>query len=388
MRQAGEAVGVGDARARQRPLVGRDQILGRALQVADEHGRDPVRPRRDADWSGAKVDAVRIGDVHPPVDVEEGGAFAVDRDLDSLRLLGRVQRPAAAAEQLSGGLVVERDPEPVVRVGGKGVDDGEPAPRAVGRPVDLLSLRDPPRDPVGRLPGGGRRVAHREPADLGRGPEIAVHQGGGEQLHVGDVVEPGALGVGGQVVARANFQAQKVADRPLVLGAVEALEAAPAGERPLGRGAVDEGFQGFGERLQGGLVGAGGSRRRHQAGAHLADDLLRQGTVVAGAGHLEVVQREVPVARPVVVAAAAGLVDHRLRRVRGGRRGRGSRHARRRNRPERETDRDSRNGGRGGVHHGPITLFLRCDDRRSRVPWVAGPGTSSGRLRFPAGQSA
>ena len=252
--------------------------------------------------------------------------------------------------------MVERDPEPVVGVGGEGVDDGEPAPRAVGRPDDLLPLRDPPRDPVGRLPGGGRRVAHREPADPGRGPEVAVHQGGGEQLHVGDVVETRAFGVEGQVVARADVEVEQIADRALVLGAVEALEAAASRERPLGREAVDERLQGLRERLQGGLVGAGGPGRGHQARPHLPDDLLGQRAFASGAGDLEAVQRQVPVARPVVVAAPAGLVHHRLG---GFRTGRAGLCRRTRDGPEGEADCDPGEGGRCGVHHGPITLAPR-----------------------------
>ena len=353
VRQAREAVGVGHARARQRPLVGRDEILGGALQVTDEHGRDPVRPRRHPDRIGAEIDAVRVRDVHPPVDVEEGDALAVDGDLDLLRMVDRVQRPAAAAEQLSGRLVVERDAEPVVGVGGERVHYGDAAPRAVGGALDLLALRDPPRDLVGRLAGAGRRVAHGEPADLRRGLEIAVHQGGGEQLRVGDVVEPRALGVERQVVARLDVESEQVADGPLVLGAVEALEAAARRERLSGRGVVDQGLQGAGERLELGLAGAGGPRGGHQARPDLADDLLGQRTVGGGVRDLEAVQRQVAVARPVVVAAAAGQVDDGLGRVDLGRPGLGGRVC---DRPEREADGDSVKAGRLGVHHRRITL--------------------------------
>ena len=58
MRQRREPVRVGDAGARDRPVVRRHQVLRRPLEGADEGGRDPVRPRLDEDGIGPEVHAV------------------------------------------------------------------------------------------------------------------------------------------------------------------------------------------------------------------------------------------------------------------------------------------------------------------------------------------
>ena len=121
VRQRREAVGVGDAGAGERPLERRDQILHRPFEAADERGRHAVRPGGDRDRLGAQVHAVRIGGVHPAIDVEQRDARAVDRDLDLLGRLGGVQRRAAVAVQRAGRLVVEGHAEAVLAVGREGV---------------------------------------------------------------------------------------------------------------------------------------------------------------------------------------------------------------------------------------------------------------------------
>ena len=128
--------------------------------------------RGDGHRLGAQVHAVRVGAVHPPVDIEQRRARAVNRDLDLFWRLGGMQRGAAVAIQRAGRLVVERHAEAVLAVGWKRVRHREPAAGAMGRALDVLALRGPARDRVGRLARRRRAVAHREAADLGGSRQI------------------------------------------------------------------------------------------------------------------------------------------------------------------------------------------------------------------------
>ena len=85
MRQTREAVRIGDAGARERPLVGRDQVLSRSVEPTHEDGRHAMRSGTDPDRVGPEIDAVGVRDVHPAVNVEQRRAPAIHRDLDLLR---------------------------------------------------------------------------------------------------------------------------------------------------------------------------------------------------------------------------------------------------------------------------------------------------------------
>ena len=315
MRQAREAVRVGDAGARQRPVVRRDHVLDRTVELRDEDGRHPVGTGGDVDRIGPEVDAVRIGDVHPAVEVEERRLLAVDRDLDLFPPIRRVQGGTAAAEKLAGRLVVERDAEAILAVGREGVRHRDAAARAVRGALDLIALRHPARHLVDGLDRAGRGVARREPADLAGRAEIAVHQRRRQHLNIGDVVEVGALGVERQIVARVDVETQQVTNRPRVLGAVQTLKAAAARIGIGGGRRVQARLELRGEACQSRFLWPPDAGRRHQAGPQLADHALGHLGLLDGHGDLERRERQVPGAEPVVVATPAGAVDDGLRRL-------------------------------------------------------------------------
>ncbi len=312
MRQGGEAVGIGDARAGNRPLERRDEILHRAFEPPHEGGRHPVRPSGDGNRLGAQVDAVGVGAVHPPVDVEQRHARAVDRQLHLLGRLGGVQRGAAVAVERARGLVIERHAEAVLAVGRKGVHHREAAAGAVGRALDLFTLRGQPRHRVAGLARGGGAVTHRQPADLGRRGEIRLHRRRRHELRVGDVVEVGALGVERQIGPRVHVEAHEVAHGARILGAVQALEgAAPRGR--LARRGIGARFEGVSQGLEHALGRAASARRRHLPGAHLADHLLGDVERIGRLRHLIAGQTQPAGLGAIVVAGHTRLLDHGLR---------------------------------------------------------------------------
>ena len=314
VRQRGEAVGVGNAGAGDRPVERRHQILHRAFEPLDERRRHAVRPGGDANRLGRQVEAVGIGRVHPAIDVEQRRAHAVHRDLDLFRRFRGVQGGAAVAVERAGGLVIERDAEAVVAVRGERVLDREPAARAERGAFHLLALRHPAWHVEGDLAGRGAPVTDRQPADLRGGGQVRLHQGGREQLRVGDVVEVRALRIERQVVAGIDVERQQIADRLRILGPIQPLE------RPSSRryrlGLVHLRFERLGERGQHGRIGAAAPGRRHLPGPELANHLL--GGVAIGGGVVNGVtlEREVAGLGAVAVTSHAGAGNYVLRRCR------------------------------------------------------------------------
>src|SRR4029453_2433750 len=117
-------------------------------------------------------------------------------------------------------------------------------------------------------------IADGEPADLAGRAQIAFHQGRREALHVGDVVEAAPDGVGRQVGVHVDVEAEQVADRARVLGAVEPLEGAPAWIRRQRGGGVEFGFEYVDERAERRRVGASCAGRGHHAVAQLSVYIL------------------------------------------------------------------------------------------------------------------
>ena len=105
----------------------------------------------------------------------------------------------------------------------------------MGAPGGADHLRAAVLDLVGGRGGAGVAVADGQAADLAGGAQVALHQLRREVLHVGDVVEAGADRVGRQVGADVDVEAEQVAHRGGVLGAVQALERTPAGTRRRAR---------------------------------------------------------------------------------------------------------------------------------------------------------
>ena len=153
---------------------------------------------------------------------------AVDGDLYLLGRVRRVQRRTSVPVQRAGRLVIEGHPEPVVAIGRERVHDRDAAARAIRRALDMLPLRRPSRDRIGRFTRGRRGIADGQTADFGGRGEVGLHQGRRQQLRVGNVVEVRALRVERQVVAGIHVEREQIADGSRVLGAIEPLEARAA----------------------------------------------------------------------------------------------------------------------------------------------------------------
>src|SRR6185503_13696777 len=114
-------------------------------------------------------------------------ALAIDRDLDLFIEWG------GGAIQLSRGNRVQRDQEHVLAVGRKRVHDRDAATRTGGGALDLVPLRRQTGNLVRRRRLPRPRIADREATDGTRRVEVRVQQGRRRELHIGDVVEVGAL---------------------------------------------------------------------------------------------------------------------------------------------------------------------------------------------------
>ncbi|OLC42737.1 MAG: hypothetical protein AUH43_21880 [Acidobacteria bacterium 13_1_40CM_65_14] len=304
---------VADVHVGERVLERRDDVVDRSVETLDEADRHTLRPGADVDRRRTQLESVRafvlteVGLAHRRADVEQGHALAVDRHI---HLLGNVHRQhRVAAEETAERLVVHRGFDHVVAVGREDVHDGDAAARAHRRAVDVPHLRHRPADLVGDGGRAGIAVADREAADLARCAQVAFHQRRREALDVGDVVEAGADRVGRQERAHVDVDADHVADRARVLGAVQALEWTPAGIGIERCGGVDFCFERGDERAHRLGVGTPRRRRRHHARAQLADHLLADVRVLLDLRCVKARQRESARFPALAVTAGAVLLD-------------------------------------------------------------------------------
>ena len=239
------------------------------------------------------------------LEAEEADALPVDGDVDILE----------AGPLAEEGL----DRDHVLPVHREVVGDDHPAARPVRRALDVIPgvLRDVDRIRVlGRL-GERVRVADRDPANLGGGPQVGLEEGRRETLRVRHVVEGAEVGVRRQPASGLDFEIEEIADYALVLGLVQPLEAPRAGVVVAGGLAVDHGL----ERLDQGEQRVGRraalARRRHHPGPQLPDHLLGGRGPLLRRVHDELLQREIPVPETLVVADDAVALDHagEVRRV-------------------------------------------------------------------------
>jgi len=161
----------------------------------------------------------------------------------------------------------------------------------------------------------GLRGGHRAFGDeLTRGDEtLEVDRREGQ--HVADVVEAVARVVGGEVHREVAVDVAEVADRVIILGAVEPADRHLARvDLGLGDGLLEQAADLSLEGLDLGLGRAGlALRRRHLAGDHLGDHLTPQPLVaVETRGVLEKLQVEVGLRLVVPVAIVAVFLKKRL----------------------------------------------------------------------------
>ena len=296
------------------PVVGAQHALeiGGLVDEADaERGRS--RLRRETDLLPVVRDVAQVAAHFLAVRVEERSAdgqgvdqLAVEPDLELM--------PVQEAAHLTVVGPQQEDPHRVLAVEREVVLYGQPAAggerQLVADAPVLAQVLVHLVDIGGRLQGG---IAHREAADLARRGEIALGQHRRHRQDVGDVVEAEAGIIGREQRRRVDLQVEQVADRVGVLRAVQSMDGvAPARIRIASRRRVDPAREPRRKGLVGRFVGARPRGRRHGPGPEFPDDLLpgfRLVGIVAGAGQVELLQREAGRERPVVVAADAVTVQ-------------------------------------------------------------------------------
>ena len=238
----------------------------------------------------------------------DGGPVEQDRD---------VVRLAQAADAVGVPALAQLDPQLVLGVDREVVVELRPAAGAERHPGDVAGLVQ-----VGRHDERvGDRRPHRgpdgEPGDPARRREVALEAAGIEapQAHV---VEAGAGVVGGQQRGHVDVEVEQVADGVAVLGGVEAPQRrAPPGVGMGGGGPVELGLEIRDQPARRLPVRSRPARRRHHAGAQLADDLLPDVRVVAHAVEIEIVEGQPRRPQGVVVAGHAVAVEQRALRPGG-----------------------------------------------------------------------
>ena len=150
---------------------------------------------------------------------------------------------------------------------------------AEGKFVEMLFLRKVGGEDDGFAAGRAHGAADREAADFLRGGEITFEQSGREFAD-GDVIETVAGIVGREQRGDVDVEAEQIANRVLIFGAVQAAEGVGAAGIGLrGGGVVERRFERGDGVVVSGLVGAGKPGGRHGAGAQPADDLFPGGSV-------------------------------------------------------------------------------------------------------------
>jgi hypothetical protein len=290
------------ATAGKRPFVRANQIFVRSFELAHERRGDPVLP-------GANHDRLGADNARPAAVGAAGGAglvfdqrdaFAVDGDVDVLEA-----RVAAR---------VDRHLEDVFSVSREDVLDDHAAARAVRRTLEVIPgmLRQVTGVGVGGVDWRCVAIADRHRADCGRRVEVGLEQGRRQRLHVGDVVEVGALLIERQPAAGVDLEVDEIAHRARVFGAIEPLERAHAGVRLAHPRGVDGGFERGGERGRSCRIRPRRERRRHHAGLQLTNHLLGDVRVLRRLGHVEGCERQAAGLARVAVAADAVTLDHRV----------------------------------------------------------------------------
>ena len=225
--------------------------------------RVPLAHDGDADGLGAG------GDPEPEIAghrlLEQPQPLAIQRDLERLVAANRRQPESGASAP---------DSELVLGVERKHVLHDQAASRAERHALAMVGLRQPARRHIRRDARARRRVAHRQPADLGGGRNVGLHERRRHAQHAGHVVEGLARVVAGEQRRGINRQVEQIPYSVRVFRAVEAMQDGRARVGAGGRRAIERVLQLRGDTIQRRAVGPGCAARRHHARPQLPDHLL------------------------------------------------------------------------------------------------------------------
>ena len=215
---------------------------------------------------------------------------------------------------------MEADPDGVLAIDREGVPNRDAAAGAERQQVVLpVVLHQAGMHPVGCDRGADGGNADGEAADSASGRQVPRHQVRRDREHVAVVVEAVLVGVvGRQQRGDVDVDREQIADRGVILGAVDAVErlAAPRVRPGQGHG-VDLGLEPGGDGAIRGLGGPRAAGRRHRLCAELDDDLLPGLGVGADVRQVVGVEGQPRRAQPIVVAAHAVPVERGANRACG-----------------------------------------------------------------------
>ena len=165
-------------------------------------------------------------------------------------------------------------------------------------------------EPVRVRPRRDSGIASRQAGHFARGAQVPLEQRWRHLQDAGDVVESIALIVCRKQLRGINLDIQQVADRILVLGAIEPVDRfRPAGIGPRCRYAIDLAFQPARDTVIGRDVRSGTSRRRHGPRSKLPYDLFPRVRLRRHVRQAEPVKRKVGSPELLIVAGEAVLLE-------------------------------------------------------------------------------
>src|SRR5690606_38196349 len=197
--------------------------------------------------------------------------------------------------------VLER--EPILPVGGERIDEAGAAAAAEGHAVDVGALILVRRRNIGRR-NLGLRLADGKMRGRARQIEVLLDECRRRAERGGDVREAVDLDLRRQILRRVDLDAEEILDGFRELRAVEALGRNVADPAILGA-LVDRVLEPPYQRIDVGLLGLTGARRRHQTAAQLRDRTLENLGVLGHGLRSQTLEAEVSGAIERVVAIGA-----------------------------------------------------------------------------------
>ena len=169
-------------------------------------------------------------------------------------------------------------------------------------------------DSAGRLEPDG------EAAEPSGRRQVSIHERRRDRQHVGNIVEPPLVGiVGREERGDIDIEREQIADRVLVLGAIQTVEGfGAAGIRTRRRCSIDLGGEPRHHGVRGRPIGSGASCRRHRAGPEPGDDLFPHFGVRPRAVDVGGIEQQPCGANPVVVTGGAVGIEKLTRPERSG----------------------------------------------------------------------
>ena len=275
-----------------------------------------MRAGLDAERRGLEREAGLLL-AHLRVEREDRGPGTIHRHFDLLT-------GDRVTEQEAERLGEKVEAEDVLAVSREDVLHRDAAARAWWRALNARHLRSRLRQLERRLCRRAFGITDRQHRDAAGRAQVAFHQRRRERLHVGDIVETVADGVGRQERRDVDAEVEQVLDLARVFGAVQPLKRTPAWIRVRHGERIHARLERTDQLLEDGRRRALRAARRHHAGAQLVDHLLGDVTMLRCGLGVPAGERQ-PASLAAFAVAGGAVLRHHLglgrRRQRRGMRG-------------------------------------------------------------------